>query len=432
MKLHHSRPAKRIAYALVAAGVLVATAACSPSSTGLAAETGGAGVSPAGATSSAGSPSADSSGANSSSTPSTKAAPAPIAAVSESPAFGAADISPTEPVTISVTHGTITQLSVSNPEGAAVNGTMSADGATWTLAEPLGFGRTYTVSGIATGTDNKTVAIQGEYTTVTPTDEITTTISPGDGAVVGVAAPVIVHLGYTPEDKALIEKHVSITTSPHVDGAWAWIKHDGDQFESLDWRPQNYWPANTVVHVESNIYGLPFGDDYYGGDNKTSDFTIGRNQVVLADANAHNIVVQQDGVTVASYDASYGSGDDIGDPNRVTRSGVHVVMDKQETTKMSNPAYGYTNLTEHWAVRISDNGEFIHQNQGTVDDQGVVNVSHGCINLSAESAEAYFNSAIYGDPVEVTGTSVPLSSADGDIYDWAIPWDEWLTMSASA
>ena len=66
-------------------------------------------------------------------------------------------------------------------------------------------------------------------------------------------------------------------------------------------------------------------------------------------------------------------------------------MDKQETTKMSNPAYGYTNITEHWAVRISNNGEFIHQNQDTVDDQGVVNVSHGCINLSAESAEEYFN-----------------------------------------
>ena len=73
---------------------------------------------------------------------------------------------------------------------------------------------------------------------------------------------------------------------------------------------------------------------------------------------------------------------------------------------MSNPAYGYRNITEYWAVRISNNGEFIHQNQDTVDDQGVINVSHGCINLSAESAEAYFESAIYGDPVEVTGTSV--------------------------
>ena len=259
---------------------------------------------------------------------------------------------------------------------------------------------------------------------------ITTRISPGDGAVVGVAAPVIVHLGSAPANKALIEKHVAITTTPNVDGAWAWIKPDGEQFESLDWRPQAYWPATTVVHVEANMYGLDFGDNYYGDDNKTSDFTIGRNQVVLADANAHTIVVQRDGVPVASYDASYGSGDDNGDPNRVTRSGIHVVNDLQETVKMSNPAYDYTNVTEHWAVRVSDNGEFIHQNQGTVGDQGVTNVSHGCINLSAESAQAYYESAMIGDPVEVVGTSVPLSSDDGDVYDWTIPWSQWLTMSA--
>jgi len=287
------------------------------------------------------------------------------------------------------------------------------------------------VTGTAVGTDGKSVAIKGSYTTVTPVDQITTSISPGDGAVVGVAAPVIVHLGYEPQDKALIEQHVKITTTPAVEGAWAWIKHDGDKWPSLDWRPKDYWPANTQVHVESDIYGLSFGDGYFGGDNVTSDFTIGRNQVVKADANAHNIVVQQDGVTVATYDASYGSGDIIGDPNRVTRSGVHVVMDKQETTKMSNPAYGYTNVTEHWAVRISDNGEFIHQNQDTVGDQGVDNVSHGCINLSAASAEAYFGTAMYGDPVEVTGTSVPLSAADGDIYDWAYSWDEWKALSAT-
>jgi hypothetical protein len=36
----------------------------------------------------------------------------------------------------------------------------------------------------------------------------------------------------------------------------------------------------------------------------------------------------------------------------------------------------------------------------------VVNVSHGCINVSAQNAQAYFESAIYGDPVEVTGSSV--------------------------
>ncbi len=362
------------------------------------------------------------------SSPTTTAAPVPVARVTSSPQFGDDAVTPVEPVTITVARGIITDLKVTNPEGAKVDGTLSPDKTSWTLAEPLGYDKTYTVAGTALGSDGLAVPITGTYTTVTPVDEITTSISPGDGAVVGVAAPVIVHLGYEPADKALIEKHVTITTTPHVEGAWAWIQHDGDKWPSLDWRPKEYWPSGTVVHVESNIYGLDFGGGYFGGDNVTSDFTIGRNQVVLADANAHNIVVQQNGVTVATYDASYGSGDDIGDPNRVTRSGVHVVMDKQETTKMSNPAYGYTNVTEHWAVRISDNGEFIHQNQGTVDAQGVVNVSHGCINLSAESAQAYFESAIYGDPVEVTGTSVPLSAADGDIYDWAIPWETWLKM----
>jgi lipoprotein-anchoring transpeptidase ErfK/SrfK len=357
------------------------------------------------------------------------AAPGPVAVVTASPALGDQQLAPAEPVTISVAKGTISSLTFSNPEGVAVTGTMSADKTSWTLNEPLGYGRTYTVSGSAVGTDGETVPIAGTYETVTPTDKITSQISPGDNAVVGVAAPVIVKFGSAPADKDLVQKHVTITTTPHVDGAWAWITHDGDTWPSLDWRPQEYWPAGTTVHVESDLYGIDIGGGQYGGDKVTSDFTIGRNQVVLADANSHNMVVQQNGVTVATYDASYGSGDIIGDPNRVTRSGTHIVMDKKETTTMSNPAYGYTDVTEHWAVRISDNGEFIHQNQETVADQGVDNVSHGCVNLSAADAEAYFNTAIYGDPVVVTGTSVQLSPADGDIYDWAIPWSEWITLA---
>jgi len=359
----------------------------------------------------------------------TSAEPAPVAVVTAAPALGDQQLSPVEPVTITVTKGTITSLTVTNPEGAPVAGTMSADKTSWTLAEPLGYGRTYTVTGAAVGTDGQTVPITGTYTTVTPSAKVTSKISPGDNVVVGVAAPVIVRFSPAPTDKALIEKHVTITTTPKVEGAWAWITHDGDTWPSLDWRPKDYWPAGTTVHVESDLYGLDLGSGTFGGDKVTSDFTIGRNQVVKADANAHNMVVQQNGVTVATYDASYGSGDVIGDPNRVTRSGIHIVMDKKETTTMSNPAYGYTDVTEHWAVRISDNGEFIHQNQDTVGAQGVDNVSHGCVNLSAQDAQAYFQTAIYGDPVEVTGTSVQLSPADGDIYDWAIPWTEWTTLA---
>ncbi|HZM65126.1 MAG TPA: hypothetical protein VFC16_02355 [Nakamurella sp.] len=44
----------------------------------------------------------------------------------------------------------------------------------------------------------------------------------------------------------------------------------------------------------------------------------------------------------------------------------------------------------------------------------------------------YFQSAIYGDPVEVTGTSVQLSADDGDIYDWALSWDQWKAITVTS
>ena len=353
----------------------------------------------------------------------------PVAKVSASPAFGATEMSPAEPVVVSVTKGKITDFKLTNPEGRSVKGAVSSDGTKWTAGEVLGYGKTYSATGSAVGTDGKAVAIKGTYSTVEPDVRVRVNVSPGDRDIVGVAAPVIVRFGMEPTDRAAVEKRMVITTTPKVEGAWAWIKHD-DGLWALDWRPRAYWPAGTKVHVAAKVYGVKFGDGAYGGDDVTTDFTIGRNQVVYADAKSHHIVVKKAGRTVADYPASYGSGDDIGDKNRVTRSGIHVVNELLAVHKMSNPAYGYVNVTEYWDVRISDNGEFIHQNQGTVGDQGSVNVSHGCINLSAKNAEAYFKSALYGDPVEITGTSVQLSDADGDLYDWTIPWSDWLKLSA--
>ena len=164
----------------------------------------------------------------------------------------------------------------------------------------------------------------------------------------------------------------------------------------------------------------------YGAEDLTSDFTIGRNQVTYADVNSHELVVKQDGATVATYPASYGRGTD---EDTTTRSGVHVVNEKFDKKLMSNPKYGYENVLERYAVRISNNGEFIHANPNTVGAQGNTNVSHGCVNLSLENAEAYYDSAIYGDPVEVTGTNVQLGPSDGDIFDWTVPWDSWVSLS---
>ena len=353
----------------------------------------------------------------------------PVAKVSAAPAFGTTGLAPAQPVVVTVTKGRIKNFKLANPEGKAVKGAVSADGTQWTAGEVLGYGKTYTATGSAVGTDGKAVPITGTYETVEPDVRVRVNVSPGDGDIVGVAAPVIVRFGMEPDDRAAVERRMQITTTPKVEGAWAWIKHDDGSW-AMDWRPKAYWPSGTKVHVAANVYGVKFGDGAYGSDDVTTDFTIGRNQVVYADAKSHHIVVKRNGKTVADYPSSYGSGDDIGDKNRVTRSGIHVVNELLPVHKMSNPAYGYVNVTEYWDVRISDNGEFIHQNQGTVGDQGSVNVSHGCINLSAKNAQAYFKSAMLGDPVEITGTSVQLSDNDGDLFDWTIKWSDWLKLSA--
>ena len=158
----------------------------------------------------------------------------------------------------------------------------------------------------------------------------------------------------------------------------------------------------------------------------TSTFEIGRAQIVKADAASHSVVVIRDGQQVFDFPASFGLDSD---PRRNTRTGVHVVTEKFADRRMVSETFGY-DVNMKWAVRISNNGEFLHAQPGTVSAQGSSNVSHGCINLSTGNAKAYYDSVLYGDPVEVTGTQVPLSARDGDIWDWTLSWEDWKGLSA--
>ncbi len=384
---------------------------------------------PDGSGGTAGAPPAGESGSASSSTaPSTTAVP-PVASVTATPALNSKGISPAQPISVTVDRGTFDDVTLKNPDGKIVDGKLSADSKTWRSGEVLGFGKTYTLSGSATGTDGKQVPVAGMFATAGTDSQVRNTINPADKAIVGVAAPISVTFGVEPEDKALIQKNVSITTEPAVEGSWGWVRHDDGRW-SLDYRTEKYWPAGTKVRVKANIYGLRLNKNAYAAADLTTDFSIGRNQVVVADVKSHELVVKQDGKEVAAYPASYGRGEDTGDPNLITRSGTHVVNEFFETKLMNNPRYGYSNQPEKWAVRISNNGEFIHANPASTAAQGTTNVTHGCVNLSMADAEKYYKSAIWGDPVEVSGTSVQLGPEDGEIFIWAMPYDQWQTMSA--
>ncbi|MDQ6657185.1 MAG: Ig-like domain-containing protein [Actinomycetota bacterium] len=353
------------------------------------------------------------------------------AVVTVIPEFGSDTLNPAGAATVKATGGHLSTLAVYAEDGSKITGTMSADRTSWSSTQRLRYGGSYHAVGEASGQPGSAATkIDGSWKTLSA-DTQTTRISPGNGGKVGVAVPIIIRFGACVADHAAVQKHVTVTTTPKVAVSGTWVQHDGDECRSLDVRPQGFWPAGTRVHVAVDLLGVEVSDGLYGGrDVVTSDFTIQRNLVTYADAKTHMITVKRAGVLVARYPTSMGRGDDVGDTRMTTRSGIHIVLDKDATKKMSNPKFGYKDLPEPWSVRISNNGEFIHQNMNTIDQQGVSNQSHGCLNLSDVNAKAYFNMVVYGDPVVVTGTSVKLSASDGDIYDWAIPWDQWTPISA--
>lgn len=339
----------------------------------------------------------------------------------------ASDVAPTDRVGVQVVDGWFQRVTLTNSNGKVVAGSLNRDRTEFTITEPLGYGVEYTWKGSAVGRDGKAVPVEGSFSTVDPSTQVNGSFQLADGQVVGVAAPIIIQFDASISDKAAVEKALKVTTDPQVEGSWAWLP-DEVGGSRVHYRTREYYPPGTKVSVDAKLYGVPFGDGAYGAQDISLHIEIGRRQVVKAEASSHRIqVLDGAGAVIMDFPCSYGEGDV---DRNVTRSGVHVVTEKYEDFYMTNPAAGYANIRERYAVRISNNGEFIHANPASSGAQGNSNVTNGCINLSTEDAQQYFNTAMYGDPVEVTGTRIELSYADGDIWDWAVPWDEWKAMSA--
>ncbi|MDD7965879.1 L,D-transpeptidase [Actinomycetospora lemnae] len=354
------------------------------------------------------------------------APPAPPVDVRVEPAAGAVDVTPRAAVA-ATTGGTFTDVTLTASPGGPVKGTLSPDRTRWTPDGPLAYGATYTWGGTAAGPDGRTAPVTGSFRTVAPGETVRATLNIGDGREVGVAAPIIIRFAAPVEDKAAVERALQVRTSVPTEGSWAWLP-DQDGGSRVHWRPKDYWRAGTQVDVRADLLGVPFGGGAWGREDLTTSFRVGRSQIVRADVNSFRLVVERDGQQVMDVPASYGLDSD---PDRTTRSGVHVVTEKFPSKRMVSPQFGY-DVVMSWAVRISNNGEFIHANPGSVGSQGSSNVTHGCVNLSTADARTYFDSALYGDPVEVTGSGVDYTARDGDVYDWTVPWDQWRSMSALA
>ncbi|KDN19766.1 L,D-transpeptidase [Amycolatopsis rifamycinica] len=346
----------------------------------------------------------------------------PVAKITAEPAADAKDVPVLKPAVLKVADGKLVECKLTADGGKTVKGDTSPDGLTWTSSEPLGYGKTYTYSAKATGNDGKPVEFTGKFTTIAPAKQVRATLNPADNQTVGVAMPISVKFASPVKDRKAVEKALSVKTDKgEVEGAWGWLSDS-----QVDYRPKEYWPQNITVNVEAKLYGVDLGGGAYGKADVTTKFKIGRNQVVKINTPDHQMHVYRGGSQVKSYPCANGLD---GEVDRNTPNGTYIIMSKEPSAIFDNARYGYTNVNKKWACRFSNHGEFIHENQDNAANIGKTNNSHGCVNLLEADAKDYFDSAIIGDPVEITGSklSPPMNS---DVKDWNFSWAAWQGLGA--
>jgi lipoprotein-anchoring transpeptidase ErfK/SrfK len=355
--------------------------------------------------------------------------PTPTPAVIEiSPADKAEAVLPNAPVTVTARVGKIVSATVKDENGAELPGALDAAG-TWTSSRFMRPSATYTVEVNAAGPDGTPSTQSAQFTTLTP--RITATYGINySGATVGVGMPVAIQFDtavVTPEMRAQVEKLVSVTTEPAVEGAWGWLDN-----RQLMWRPKDFWAPGTKVTVSAPLAGVQTGENKWVGKDQSGGFTVGDAMVSHVDIPNHVMTVTRNGQVLRTIPVSNGRPG----PETETRSGTKVIIERQSAITMDSTTIGipegspgYYKVDTKWNLRVTWTGEFLHSAPWSVDAQGSSNVSHGCTNMSPANAEWMYNNSKVGDVVQVTGSGRTFQPTEG-IGVWQYSFDDWKRQSA--
>ncbi|MBY0441825.1 MAG: L,D-transpeptidase family protein [Mycobacteriaceae bacterium] len=229
------------------------------------------------------------------------------------------------------------------------------------------------------------------------------TFNPINGAIVGVAKPIIINFAVPIADTALAEQAVHISSIPPVPGKYYWMSPT-----QLRWRPIDFWPANTVVNIDAA--------------GTKSSFRVGDALIATADDATHQLTITRNKVVEKTFPMSMG----MAAGGHQTPNGTYYVLEKMPTVVMDsstygvpvNSAWGYK-VTVQDAVRIDNSGNFVHSAPWSVADQGKRDVTHGCINLSPANAKWFYDNFGSGDPI-VVKNSVGIYNQNDGAQDWQI------------
>ncbi|MDT5166946.1 MAG: hypothetical protein QOD02_251 [Mycobacterium sp.] len=231
------------------------------------------------------------------------------------------------------------------------------------------------------------------------------------GQIVGVAYPVVVTFRAPVVNRRAAERAVEVTSAPSMTGKFEWLDND-----VVQWVPDQFWPAHSTIAL--SVGGL------------ATNFATGPAVVGVANISEHTFTVSIDGVDAGPPSAvpaphhrpHWGEAGvfpaSMGRPEYPTPVGTYTVLSKERSVTMDSSTVGIPVdtrdgylLTVDYAVRITDRGLFVHSAPWAVNSLGYENVSHGCISLSPEDAEWYYDTANVGDPVIVQENSIEVPRA---------------------
>jgi lipoprotein-anchoring transpeptidase ErfK/SrfK len=227
------------------------------------------------------------------------------------------------------------------------------------------------------------------------------TFNPVNGSMVGVAKPIYINFARPIADRAMAEQAIHISSVPPVPGRFYWTSDT-----QVRWRPQDFWPANTVVNIDA------------GGAK--SSFRTGDSLVATIDDSTHQMQVMRNGKLEKTIPVSMG----MAAGGHTTPNGTYYVLEKFPDIVMDSSTYGVpVNSAQGYkvhvqlAVRIDNSGNFVHSAPWSVGDQGKRNVSHGCINISPDNAKWFYDNFGSGDPVVIKNSGGMYNQPDG-ASDW--------------
>ncbi|WP_369046917.1 L,D-transpeptidase [Sinomonas sp. P10A9] len=345
------------------------------------------------------------------------------ATAATTPSAGAKEVNPAVPVKVTVTDGTIDNVSLRSSSGQDVEGAVSGSRTEWTSSGQLAFNSTYTLSYTTLDLAGRTSSATSTFATVTTKNEADAAMYPLDSMSVGVAQPIQLTFSEPVTNKKAVEKAITITSTSGQTGAFHWFSDT-----MVRYRPETFWAANSTITVKMDLFGVDLGNGQIGNFSKTNTVRIGDKRTAVADAQAHTFTAYVNDKPVQTWPAT------MGDTRFPSARGYLVLMEKQRKAhfvaasiglKPGDPA-NYGELDVEYATRLTPSGEFIHQaTDNALPYLGQINLSHGCIGLGPDGAAWVFNNMTAGDVVQVINTDGDYANFDDGFGDWNIPWAQY-------